>query len=267
MDRIEKLLEPVKQARKYLESSEINKWLESDDCSKEEKTKWRKLLVDFLVLEDELENDKLRILVEQFDKLKPSLDAGITAFKKEIEEMDEFAKTMNTLGNVLGLIGKVVTVATVPHIAPLAVINDLMRARSDHDLRMVRYSLRDTPHLFAMQPKSHVEFETMPESHLEKKEPLFLIEEVLHGVELTPEKLVITVATGGCTEKGDFRFDVNKMASPYMVTVYRIVSDDCKGEFEPIQIPYSREELGLKDGVEFVLRNKIGNTSQHRLNS
>ena len=267
MDRIEKLLEQVRQAIEYLRSPKINEWLKSDDCSKEEKAKWRKLMVDFLVLEGKLENEELIILVEQFDKLKPSLDAGITAFKKEIKEIDEFAKVMETLGNVLGLIGKVVTVATAPHIAPLTVIDRLMRARSDHDLRMVRYSLRRDTQLLAMPPESHVELETMPESHLEKKAPLFLIEEVLHGVELTPEKLVITVATGGCTEEGDFRFDVNKMASPYMVTVYRIVSDDCKGEFEPIQISYSREELGLKDGVEFILRNKIGNTSQHRLDS
>ncbi len=101
-----------------------------------------------------------------------------------------------------------------------------------------------------------------------EKAPLFLIEEVLHGVELTREKLIITVATGGCTNKGSFRFDVNKGATPYMVTVYRIEPDDCKEDFEPESLSYSREELGL-DGhaVEFILRNKIGNTSQHRLNS
>ncbi len=266
MDRIEKLLEQVRQAIEYLRSPKINKWLKSDDCSKEEKAKWRKLMVDFLVLEGKLENEELRILVEEFDKLKPSLDEGIAIFKKEIEGMNEFAKALETLGKVLGLIGKVVAVATVPQIAPLTVINDLMKARSDHDLRMVRYSLRDTQ-LFAMQPESHVELAAMPKSHFEKKAPLFLIEEVLHGVEVTSEKLIITVATGGCTDEEDFRFDVNKMASPYIVTVYRIVSDDCKGAFEPIQISYSREELGLEGAVEFVLRNKIGNTSQHRLNS
>jgi len=266
MDRIEKLLEQVRQAIEHLRSPKINEWLKSDDCSKEEKAKWRKLMVNFLVLEGKLENEELRILVEQFDKLKPEFDEGISLLKREIQDMEEFAKAMETLGKVLGLIGKVVTVATAPHIAPLAVIGNLMRARSDHDLRMVRYSLRDTQ-LFAMQPESHVELATMPESHFEKKAPLFLIEEVLHGVEVTPEKLIITVATGGCTDGGDFRFDVNKMASPYIVTVYRIVSDDCKGAFEPIQISYSRKELGLEGGVEFILRNKIGNTSQHRLNS
>jgi hypothetical protein len=99
-----------------------------------------------------------------------------------------------------------------------------------------------------------------------EKAPLFLIEEVLHGVELTREKLIITVATGGCTNKGSFRFDVNKGATPYMVTVYRIEPDDCKEDFEPESLSYSREELGIDGPVEFILRNKIGNTSQHRLN-
>lgn len=265
MDRIEKLLEQVKQARKYLDSSEINKWLESDDCSKEEKEKWRKLMVDFLVLEGKLENVELDVLATEFEELEPELNAGIDAFKKKIKETGDFANALKTLDDVLGLIGKVVTVATVPHVAPLAIINDLMKARSDHDLRMVRSRLLDTK-LFAMQPESNVELATIPEFHLEEKAPLFLIEEVLYGVELTPEKLIITVATGGRTEGGDFRFAVNKTASPYIVTVYRIVSDDCKGAFEPIKIAFSREKLGLDGLVEFILRNKIGNTSQHRLN-
>lgn len=107
------------------------------------------------------------------------------------------------------------------------------------------------------------------ESSVEEKAPLFLIEEVLYGVELTKEKLIITVVSGGCTKEGDFRFDVNKGSEgqqQYTVTVYRIKPDDCKRVPELIQISYSREELGL-DGhaVEFILRNKIGNTSQHRL--
>lgn len=214
------------------------------------------------------------ILPESTQEFKDAIDA-LQALTKKAEEakvdLDKVEETITEAAEAIGkisiLLANVVAVAAAPRINPLTVIGRLMRARSDHDLRMVRYSLRRDTQLLAMPPESHIEFETMPESHLEKKAPLFLIEEVLHGVELTPEKLVITVATGGCTEEGDFRFDVNKMASPYMVTVYRIVSDDCEGKFEPIQISYSRKELGLEGGVEFILRNKIGNTSQHRLNS
>ncbi|MCI5226559.1 MAG: hypothetical protein D3918_07840 [Candidatus Electrothrix sp. AX2] len=94
------------------------------------------------------------------------------------------------------------------------------------------------------------------------------VEEVLHGIELTPESLVITVATGGRTEKGSFHVQVDrgyKKLPRYLVTVYRIKSDDSKGDFEPIRISFSREELGLEGDVDFRVLNKIGNTSQHRL--
>lgn len=104
----------------------------------------------------------------------------------------------------------------------------------------------------------------------EEERALIPIEEVLYGVELTPEKLIITVATGGCTGEDSFHVEVNKGYTglpPYLVTVYRIVSDNCKGIFEPMKIAFSREKLGLDEAVEFILLNKIGNTSQHRLNS
>jgi hypothetical protein len=115
MDRIEKLLEQVRQTIEYLRSSpEINKWLKSDDCSKEEKAKWRELMVGFLVLEGNLENRELQILVEKFDKLEPEFNEGIFLLKMEIQDMEEFAKAMETLGKVLGLIGKVVAVAAAP---------------------------------------------------------------------------------------------------------------------------------------------------------
>jgi hypothetical protein len=223
-------------------------------------------MLDIIILRGKLENYEIDILADEFDKLKPSLDEGIDALEKAIKEEKDFAKAIETFGNVIGLIGKMVAVAAVPSAAPLAIFRELMKARSDHDLRRVKYSLRDTE-LFAMPAVSFVELETPPESSIEEKAPLFLIEEVLHGVELTKEKLIITVMSGGCTKEGDFRFDVNKKTAPYIVTVYRIAPDDCKRTPEPIQISYSREELSLDGHVEFILRNKIGNTSQHRLDS
>ncbi|WP_446010624.1 hypothetical protein [Candidatus Electrothrix sp.] len=94
------------------------------------------------------------------------------------------------------------------------------------------------------------------------------VEEVLHGIELTDEKLIITVATGGCTEEDSFHVYVDKGYTglpPYQVTVYRIKPDDCKGNFEPVRISFSRRELGLEGNVDFRILNRIGNTSNHRL--
>lgn len=265
MNRIKELLKKVRQIEKCLRSSdEFHEWRKSKDRSPAEKAAASDLMLDIIILRGKLENYELDILADEFDKLKPSLDEGIAAFEKAIEEEKDFAKAINTLGNVLGLVGKVVAVAAAPSAAPLSVVMELMKARSDSDLRRVKYSLRDTE-LFAMPAESFVELEMPPKSSIEEKAPLFLIEEVLHGVELTKEKLIITVVSGGCTKEGDFRFDVNKRTTPYMVTVYRIVPDDCKRVPELIQISYSREELGLDGHVEFILRNKIGNTSQHRL--
>lgn len=217
-----------------------------------------------------IENGEIKVLADKLDELAKPFDDATVELQDVIDKMDSSIKTIELLGNVLGLIGKVVAVAVAPSAAPLAIVRELMKARSDHDLRRVKYSLRDTE-LFAMSAESFVELETLPEfSSIEKKAPLFLIEEVLHGVELTREKLIITVATGGCTNEGSFRFDVNKGSGgqqPYTVTVYRIEPDDCKEDVETIQISYSREELGIDGPVEFILRNKIGNTSQHRLDS
>lgn len=95
------------------------------------------------------------------------------------------------------------------------------------------------------------------------------VEEVLHGIELTSESLVITVATGGSTEKNSFHIEVSKYKNllPYLVTVYRVKSDDSRGNFEPIRISFSRKELGLEGDVDFRILNRIGNTSQHRLST
>ncbi len=94
------------------------------------------------------------------------------------------------------------------------------------------------------------------------------VEEVLYRVELTPKKLMITVATGGCTDKDNFHVDVNKDVigpSPYKVTVYKVKPDICTGNFEPKRLSFLRKELGLEGIVEFTVRNRIGNTTQHLL--
>jgi hypothetical protein len=108
----------------------------------------------------------------------------------------------------------------------------------------------------------------MEDMHMEPKkiDPNWTVE-VLHGIELTPDELAIWVATGGCTEKCSFWIYVDKGFTgkpPYIVTVFRVKPDDCKGSFQPIRLCWSRKELGLEGLAEFTLSNRIGNTSQHR---
>lgn len=197
-----------------------------------------------------IETGQLRVLANKLEELSEPLQAGTNELIAEIDKIVSAIKTIELLGNVLGLIGKVVAVAAVPSAAPFTVAMEaagVMKAKAAHSLSM-----------------------KAEKSFAEEKAPLFLSEEVLYGVELTKEKLIITVATGGCTNEGSFRFDVNKGSGgqqPYTVTIYRIEPDECDGNFEPIPLSYSREELGIDGPVEFILRNKIGNTSQHRLGS
>ena len=92
--------------------------------------------------------------------------------------------------------------------------------------------------------------------------------EVLLGLNLTPKTLDIRVASGGCTQKEDFKIDVNKGLTekpPYTITIYRTKKDDCKA-FLPdgVLLSFTKEELGLNGLTEFTVTNRFGNTSQHR---
>lgn len=92
--------------------------------------------------------------------------------------------------------------------------------------------------------------------------------EVLLGLNLTPETLDIQVASGGCTQKEDFKIDVNKdfaEKKQYVITIYRNRNDDCKASLpDGVLLSFTKEELGLNGRMEFSVTNRFGNTSQHR---
>lgn len=195
-----------------------------------------------------LENAELKYILAQLEENKEALEAGTKRVNEALENLKEVKEVLDAASSLLSIVAKVVAGATDPFALAL-------KAKT-----FSTFSAKK-----AIKAGSD---KMQPEFYTEEKAPLFLIEEVLHGVELTREKLIITVATGGCTNEGSFRFDINKGSGgqqPYTVTVYRIEPDECDGNFEPIPLSYSREELGIDGPVEFILRNKIGNTSQHRL--
>jgi hypothetical protein len=183
--------------------------------------------------------------------------------KKTIYNATKIAETLDNLVKFIGVLEKIISTASsitsAPDIASLALAIDAINKKSALHPRMM-----------SLRAKSEsIPIESIPQAFsAEKVTELLPIEEVLYGVELTPEKLIITVATGGCTKEGSFHVEVHKGYKellPYLVTVYRIVPDDCEDALEPMKISFSREKLGLDGAVEFILRNKIGNTSQHRL--
>ncbi|EAT59265.1 hypothetical protein CferDRAFT_1272 [Chlorobium ferrooxidans DSM 13031] len=91
--------------------------------------------------------------------------------------------------------------------------------------------------------------------------------EVLLGLNQTPKTIDIRVATGGCTQKEDFKIDVKKgltEKSPYSITIYRIKNDYCKAYLpEGVLLSFTKEELGINGLTEFIVTNRFGNTSQH----
>ena len=214
----------------------------------------------------------LRNIADKLDELAPSLNDGIKELQGEIKKMEDFIKVTETVGKVVGLISRVVALAAGP-VTPLvrsAVASPFAALEERATIRSAeKMSHRLDPsvfeHVVDAPPLKEDTVDGPPKSRPVAPVP---VEEVLHGIELTDEKLIITVATGGCTEKDSFHVEVNKgftRLPPYLVTVYRIKPDDCLGNFEPVRISFSRRELGLEGNVDFRILNRIGNTSNHRL--
>ncbi|MDE1461323.1 hypothetical protein [Spartinivicinus poritis] len=89
--------------------------------------------------------------------------------------------------------------------------------------------------------------------------------EVLMGVDILPNSIELHVASGGCTNADSFIINVDKSASPYSVTILRIQPDFCEAHIpDGIKVSFDRTLLGLGGKVEFILTNKIGNTSNHQ---
>jgi hypothetical protein len=78
------------------------------------------------------------------------------------------------------------------------------------------------------------------------------VEEVLSGIEFTPEHLVISVARCG-THEGKYRIDIDND----LLTVYLTDRKQCRALVGPRPLYFSREELGIGKYDRFTLKNKI----------
>ncbi len=182
--------------------------------------------------------------------------------KNTIHDVSKVVETFAALEKLITAVDELFMLA-VPNIAlASSVVSAAMEKRADFGLsQKMRYGAEVTP-------DNLTEYFSAEKEEVVASPSKIPVEEVLYGVEITPEKLIITVATGGCTGEDSFHVDVNKGYTgrpPYLVTVYRVVPDHCKGNFEPMKVAFSRKELKLEGNVEFTVQNRIGNTSQHRL--
>jgi len=221
----------------------------------------------------------IRANTEEFKQHTTSLQKINDELQKTIDDVTKLADTLKNLvkfievvGEIANLASRVIGLAAVPEVplvrsavtSPFAALAGRTSLRSAEKMSR-RLDLSVVERLMEALPPDEDAVDSPPENKPVAPVP---VEEVLHGIELTDEKLIITVATGGCTEEDSFHIEVNKGYTglpPYLVTVYRIKSDDCKGLFEPIRISFSLKELGLEGAVDFRVLNRIGNTSQHRL--
>ena len=104
--------------------------------------------------------------------------------------------------------------------------------------------------------------EVNPQEEADSKLSFVPYLEILKGIEMTSDKLIITVPTGGCTDKKSFEITVNKGITgqpPYLVTITRILPDACDGHFpDGIKLEYDLAKLNIEPWAWFSLENQIG---------
>ncbi len=225
------------------------------------------LLDDYSEELNRLQRDLIRtILIEgtkTFKRHTKSLEKHNKNLLQTIGRLNKIAETLETLDKFIGVVEKLLKLA-VPSLvvaSPVAYATMEKKAAS----KSYKKTLHGVEELIhdSLVEKISAEKKSVVDSPVKNA-----VEEVLHGIKLTKKKLIITVATGGCTGKGNFHIHVDKGYTglpPYQVTVYQIVSDDCRGDVDPIKISFSRKKLGLEGAIDFNVRNRIGNTSKHRL--
>ena len=67
--------------------------------------------------------------------------------------------------------------------------------------------------------------------------------ETLHGLTITAEKATITVTSNGCTDKSDFKIEVQESLPP-IVTFIRVKPDNCKKVSRSVDISFSLKQVG-----------------------
>jgi gas vesicle protein len=100
-------LDSVREIELELFSRDFNKWVKKQ-TEKDKKT-CRSLRTEISTYRSQLETSRLRVLADKLEELSPSLTNGIEELQKEIDELNDFIATMETLGKIIGLVSRIVT--------------------------------------------------------------------------------------------------------------------------------------------------------------
>lgn len=79
--------------------------------SNAEKEKFIALQHEITSLRIHLATRDLEIIADELKELSPALETGTKEMEKELEEMKDFIRIIDTVSNVIGLVGKVVKLA------------------------------------------------------------------------------------------------------------------------------------------------------------
>lgn len=81
--------------------------------------------------------------------------------------------------------------------------------------------------------------------------------EILHGMSVIGDNLLLQVRTNGCTRKEHFKLNLADKANKTELTVIRKKPDLCRKRTSVMEIQYSLEDLNISQEKEIVLKNPI----------
>jgi hypothetical protein len=108
MDKDE-LLDRVRKLEFNLYTSEFRDWLKTQ--SDADKKKIGTLRTEVVNYRSGLETNQLRALADKLDELSPELNQGLVDLQETIKAMKDFAAFLKVLGDVLGLVSRIVALA------------------------------------------------------------------------------------------------------------------------------------------------------------
>lgn len=83
--------------------------------------------------------------------------------------------------------------------------------------------------------------------------------EILHGLTVNENNIIITVTSTGCTDESNFKIEVVKTLPP-LVTFIRVKPDLCKVAPHSVNLYFSLKEIGFAD---FKVKNLFAPELKH----
>jgi hypothetical protein len=101
------LLDSLREVEYDLYEPSFRDWVAKQ--SDQDKIKIRKLRTELINYRSGLETNQLKVLADKLDELAPEIEKGIDYLQKVIKALKDFTAALNTLGSIIGLVSRVVT--------------------------------------------------------------------------------------------------------------------------------------------------------------